>query len=148
MDYIIELLQDNAIISNVISIVVLGVLGIITTFIKNSISSINTEQAKILAAKSSLERVDKVADLVERTATLYKDAVLGSNLSAATKTKVLEDYASIQDAYKHFLTAKVPVEVKPVLVKEAEKTSAAIEKAVVNAGQDVLSKLREQLEKK
>lgn len=147
MDFILETLQDNAIISNVISIVVLAVLGIITQFIKSSITSINTEQSKLLAAKSSLERIDKVAELVERTATLYKDAVLGSNLPMATKNKVLEDYAQVQDAYRHFLSSNAVIKPVAAVVEEPKKPSE-LEQTLTNAGQDILSKLRDQLVKK
>ena len=142
MEIIIELLQDSAVISNVISIVVLGVLGIITKLIINSIGSINTEKTELLAAKTSYERIDKLAEMVELQAKLYKDAVIGSNLPAATKSAVLEDYSKIQDAYKVFIQG-LPEEPKAV-VKEA---APVVQEIVKSAGQDVLSKLREQLGK-
>lgn len=142
MEIIIELLQDSAVISNVISIVVLGVLGIITKLIINSIGSINTEKTELLAAKTSYERIDKLAEMVELQAKLYKDAVIGSNLPAATKSAVLEDYSKIQDAYKVFIQG-LPEEPK-ALVKEA---APVVQEIVKTAGQDVLSKLREQLGK-
>lgn len=142
MEIIIELLQDSAVISNVISIVVLGVLGIITKLIINSIGSINTEKTELLAAKTSYERIDKLAEMVELQAKLYKDAVIGSNLPAATKSAVLEDYSKIQDAYKVFIQG-LPEEPK-ALVKEA---APVVQELVKSAGQDVLSKLREQLGK-
>ena len=138
MEIIIELLQDSAVISNVISIVVLGVLGIITKLIINSIGSINTEKTELLAAKTSYERIDKLAEMVELQAKLYKDAVVGSNLPAATKSAVLEDYSKIQDAYKGFVQG-LPEEPKAV-VKEAAPVVQELAKTV---GQDVLSKLRE-----
>jgi hypothetical protein len=143
MDIIIGLLQDNAIISNVISIVVLGVLGIITKLIINSIGAINTEKTQLLQAKASYERIDKLAEMTELTAKLYKDAVIGSNLPAATKSTVLEDYATIQNAYRTFL--------KEPAVQEASKVEAKpvspVQEVVQAVGQDVLSKLREQLVK-
>jgi hypothetical protein len=142
MEIILELLQDSAIISNVISIVVLGVLGIITRLIINSISSINTEKTQLLGAKSSYERIDKLAEMTELTAKLYKDAVIGSNLPATTKYTVLEDYSKIQNAYKAFITQ--PVEQKEAVVEKP----TIVEQIVKTAGQDVLSKLREQLEQK
>lgn len=143
MELILELLQDNAIISNVISIVVLGVLGIITKLIISSIGSINTEKTQLLKARASFERVDQVAEMVELTAKLYKDAVIGSNLPAATKSTVLEDYALIQNKYRTFL--KEPgQEVVPAV--EA-KPKPIIQEMVQAVGQDVLSKLREQLVK-
>jgi hypothetical protein len=144
MEIILELLQDNAIISNVISIVVLGVLGIITKFIINSIGSINTEKTQLLKARASFERVDQVAEMIELSAKLYKDAVVGSNLPAATKSAVLEDYAQIQNKYRTFL--KEPLEkVAEELKKEEPKP--VIQEMVQAVGQDVLSKLREQLVK-
>ena len=142
MEIIIELLQDSAVISNVISIVVLGVLGIITKLIINSIGSINTEKTELLSARASYERIDKLAEMVELQAKLYKDAVIGSNLPAATKSAVLEDYSKIQDAYKGFVQG-LPEEPKAV-VKEAAPVVQELAKTV---GQDVLSKLREQLGK-
>jgi len=142
MEIIIELLQDSAVISNVISIVVLGVLGIITKLIINSIGSINTEKTELLAAKTSYERIDKLAQMVELQAKLYKDAVVGSNLPAATKSAVLEDYSKIQDAYKVFIQ-NLPEQPKAI-VKEA---APVVQELVKTAGQDVLSKLREQLGK-
>jgi hypothetical protein len=146
MEIILELLQDNAIISNVISIVVLGVLGIITRLIISSIGSINTEKTQLLKARASFERVDQVAEMVELTAKLYKDAVVGSNLPAATKSVVLEDYALIQDKYRTFL--KEPVEkVIEEVKKEETKPAPAIQEMVQAVGQDVLSKLRDQLVK-
>ena len=136
MDIIIELLQDSTIISNVISIVVLGVLGVITRLIISSVGSINTQQTQLLRSRASYERIDKLAEMVELQSKLYKDAIIGSNLPAATKSIVLEDYSKIQNAYKGFIqeAPKVVEEVKPIV------------KQVVEAvGQDVLSKLREQL---
>jgi hypothetical protein len=136
MDIIIELLQDSTIISNVISIVVLGVLGVITRLIISSIGSINTQQTQLLRSRASYERIDKLAEMVELQSKLYKDAIIGSNLPAATKSIVLEDYSKIQNAYKGFIqeAPEVVEEVKPIV------------KQVVEAvGQDVLSKLREQL---
>jgi len=139
MDIIIELLQDNAIISNVISIVVLGVLGIITKLIISSVGSINTQQTQLLKARASYERIDKLAEMVELQAKLYKDAVVGSNLPAATKSIVLEDYSKIQNAYKGFIQ-EAP---QPTVVEEAPKP--IVQQVVETVGQDVLSKLREQL---
>jgi len=143
MDIILETLQDNAIISNVISIVVLGVLGIIANWIKNSISSINTEKTELLRARTSYERIDMLANLVEKSTTIYKDAVLGSNLPAATKSKVLEDYSGFQEEYKKFLLNKIeksePAPVaKPVI---SEKQQQQVVNTIVSAGQDLLSKL-------
>lgn len=142
MEIIIELLQDSAVISNVISIVVLGVLGIITKLIINSIGSINTEKTELLAAKTSYERIDKLAEMVELQAKLYKDAVIGSNLPAATKSAVLEDYSKIQDAYKVFIQG-LPEEPKAIV----QEAAPVVQEIVKSAGQDVLSKLREQLGK-
>ena len=142
MEIIIELLQDSAVISNVISIVVLGVLGIITKLIINSIGSINTEKTELLAAKTSYERIDMLAEMVELQAKLYKDAVIGSNLPAATKSAVLEDYSKIQDAYKGFVQG-LPEEPKAIV----QETAPVVQELVKTAGQDVLSKLREQLGK-
>jgi arginine/lysine/ornithine decarboxylase len=139
MEIILGLLQDNAIISNVISIVVLGVLGIITKLIISSIGSINTQQTELLKAKTSYERIDKLAEMVELQSKLYKDAVVGSNLPATTKSLVLEDYSKIQNAYKSFIKE----ETKPIEVKEAPKP--IVQQVVEIVGQDVLSKLREQL---
>ena len=144
MEIILELLQDNAIISNVISIVVLGVLGIITKFIINSIGSINTEKTQLLKARASFERVDQVAEMIELSAKLYKDAVVGSNLPAATKSAVLEDYAQIQNKYRTFL--KEPLE-KVAEVINKEEPKPVIQEIVQSVGQDVLSKLRDQLVK-
>ena len=143
MDIILETLQDNAIISNVISIVVLGVLGIIANWIKNSISSINTEKTELLRARTSYERIDMLANLVEKSTVLYKDAILGSNLSASTKSKVLEDYSSFQEEYNKFLLNKIeksePTPVaKPII---SEKQQQQVVNTLVNAGQDLLSKL-------
>lgn len=143
MEIILELLQDNAIISNVISIVVLGVLGIITKLIVNSIGAINTEKTQLLQARASFERVDQVAEMVELTAKLYKDAVIGSNLPAATKSAVLEDYNLIQNKYRTFL--KQPVEKVEEVKKEEPKP--IVKEMVQAVGQDVLTKLREQLTK-
>lgn len=143
MEIILELLQDNAIISNVISIVVLGVLGIITKLIVNSIGAINTEKTQLLQARANFERVDQVAEMVELTAKLYKDAVIGSNLPAATKSAVLEDYALIQNKYRTFL--KQPVEKVEEVKKEEPKP--IIQEVAETVGKDVLSKLREQLVK-
>lgn len=140
MEIIIELLQDNAIISNVISIVVLGVLGVITRLIIGSIGSINTEKTQLLKARAGFERIDKLAEMVELQAKLYKDAVVGSNLPAATKSIVLEDYSKIQDAYKGFIH-EVPEMVKEVV----EEAKPIVQQVVETVGQDVLSKLREQL---
>jgi len=146
MEIILELLQDNAIISNVISIVVLGVLGVITRLIISSIGSINTEKTQLLKARASFERVDQVAEMVELTAKLYKDAVVGSNLPAATKSAVLEDYAQIQNKYRTFL--KEPVEkVAEEIKKEEPKPVQVVQQVVQAVGQDVLSKLRDQLTK-
>jgi hypothetical protein len=140
MEYLLETLQDSAIISNVISVVVLGVLGIITKLILGAIGSINIEKTQLLLAKTSYERLDKIAQMVELTATLYKDAVLGSNLASNTKVKVLEDFAKIEAAYVDFVkkaTEKPTAEVEqPTLVEEVIQT----------AGQDILAQLREQLE--
>lgn len=143
MEIILELLQDNAIISNVISIVVLGVLGIITKLIVNSIGAINTEKTELLQARASFERVDQVAEMIELTAKLYKDAVIGSNLPAATKSAVLEDYNLIQNKYRTFL--KQPVEKVEEVKKEEPKP--IVKEMVQAVGQDVLSKLRDQLTK-
>jgi hypothetical protein len=143
MEIILELLQDNAIISNVISIVVLGVLGIITKLIVNSIGAINTEKTELLQARANFERVDQVAEMIELTAKLYKDAVIGSNLPAATKSAVLEDYNLIQNKYRTFL--KQPVEKVEEVKKEEAKP--VIQEVVQAVGQDVLTKLREQLTK-
>lgn len=140
MEIIIGLLQDNAIISNVISIVVLGVLGIITKLIIGSIGSINTEKTQLLKARAGFERIDKLGEMVELQAKLYKDAVVGSNLPAATKSIVLEDYSKIQDAYKGFIQG-APQAIKEV-VQEAKPI---VQQVVESVGQDVLSKLREQL---
>ena len=137
MDIIIELLQDNAIISNVISIVVLGVLGIITKLIISSVGSINTQQTQLLKARASYERIDKLAEMVELQSKLYKDAVIGSNLPAATKSIVLEDYSKIQNAYKGFIHEA------PEVIKEEVKP--VVQQVVETVGQDVLAKLREQL---
>jgi hypothetical protein len=145
MEIILELLQDSAIISNVISIVVLGVLGIITRLIISSISSINTEKTQLLGAKTSYQRIDKLAEMQLLQAKLYKDAIVGSNLPTTTKSAVLEDFSKIQDAYKGFLENEVVAPVAAI-VQEAKPT--IIEEAVKAAGQDVLSKLREQLEQK
>jgi hypothetical protein len=143
MDIILETLQDNAIISNVISIVVLGVLGIIANWIKNSISSINTEKTELLRAKTSYERIDMLATLVEKSTVIYKDAVLGSNLPAPTKAKVLEDYTAFQEEYKKFLLNRIekaePTPVaKPII---SEKQQEQVVNTLVSAGQDLLSKL-------
>jgi len=143
MEIILELLQDNAIISNVISIVVLGVLGIITKLIVNSIGAINTEKTQLLQARANFERIDQVAEMVELTAKLYKDAVIGSNLPAGTKSAVLEDYNLIQNKYRTFL--KQPVEKVEEVKKEEPKP--VIQEVVQAVGQDVLTKLREQLVK-
>lgn len=143
MDIIIELLQDNAIISNVISIVVLGVLGIITKLIINSVGSINTQQTQLLKARASYERIDKLAEMVELQSKLYKDAVIGSNLPAATKSVVLEDYSKIQDAYKGFIHEAPAQEVVEKPAEEAPKP--VLQQVAETVGQDVLSKLREQL---
>ena len=143
MEIILELLQDNAIISNVISIVVLGVLGIITKLIVNSIGAINTEKTQLLQARASFERVDQVAEMIELTAKLYKDAIIGSNLPAATKSAVLEDYNLIQNKYRTFL--KQPVEKVEEVKKEEPKP--IIQEVAETVGKDVLSKLREQLVK-
>jgi hypothetical protein len=137
MEIILDLLQDNAIISNVISIVVLGVLGIITRMIITSVGSINTEKTQLLKARASFERIDKLAEMTELSAKLYKDAVIGSNLPATTKSTVLEDYSKIQDAYKGFIH-----EAPQAVVQEAKPIVKQVVEAV---GQDVLSKLREQL---
>ena len=137
MDIIIELLQDNAIISNVISIVVLGVLGIITKLIISSVGSINTQQTQLLKARASYERIDKLAEMVELQSKLYKDEVIGSNLPAATKSIVLEDYSKIQNAYKGFIHEA------PEVIKEEVKP--VVQQVVETVGQDVLAKLREQL---
>lgn len=146
MEIILELLQDSAIISNVISVVVLGVLGIVTKLIINSIGSINVEKTQLLKARASFERVDQVAEMIELTAKLYKDAVIGSNLPAATKSVVLEDYALIQNKYRTFL--KEPTKETVTAVKEVEKKPLpTIQEAVQQVGQDVLSKLREKLVK-
>jgi len=146
MEIIIELLQDSAVISNVISIVVLGVLGIITRLIISSIGSINTEQGQLLAAKSSYDRIDKLGEMVELQSRLYKDAVIGSNLPTATKATILEDYSKIQNAYRDFVK-DTPKEVIVEEVKQIEPKDI-IQDAVKVAGQDVLSKLREQLGQK
>jgi hypothetical protein len=140
MEIILGLLKDNAIISNVISIVVLGVLGIITRMIISSVGSINNEKTQLLKARASFERIDKLAEMTELSAKLYKDAVIGSNLPATTKSTVLEDYAKIQDTYRGFL--KEAPETAPVEVKQ-EPT--VVQQVVESVGQDVLSKLREQL---
>lgn len=145
MEIILELLQDSAIISNVISIVVLGVLGLITRLIISSIGSINTEKTQLLSARTSYQRIDKLAEMQLLQAKLYRDAIVGSNLPAATKSTVLEDFTAIQDAYKVFIENEVVAPVAAV-VKEVKPT--IIEQAVKAAGQDVLSKLREQLEQK
>jgi hypothetical protein len=145
MEIILELLQDSAIISNVISIVVLGVLGVITRLIISSIGSINTEKTQLLSAKTSYQRIDKLAEMQLLQAKLYRDAIVGSNLPANTKSTVLEDFAAIQDAYKVFIENEVVAPVAAI-VQEAKPT--IIEQAVKTAGQDVLSKLREQLEQK
>ena len=145
MEIILELLQDSAIISNVISIVVLGVLGVITRLIISSIGSINTEQGQLLAAKTNYERIDKLAEIQVLQAKLYKDAIIGSNLPATTKSAVLEDFSKIQDAYNGFVKTKAK---EPVAVVKEEVKPTIIEQAVKAAGQDVLSKLREQLEQK
>jgi hypothetical protein len=139
MDIIIELLQDSTIISNVISIVVLGVLGVITRLIISSVGSINTQQTQLLRSRASYERIDKLAEMVELQSKLYKDAIIGSNLPAATKSIVLEDYSKIQNAYKGFIqeapeAPKVVQEVKPI-----------VKQVVETVGQDVLEKLRAQL---
>lgn len=143
MEIIIELLQDSAVISNVISIVVLGVLGIITKLIINSIGSINQEQTKLLAAKSGYDRIDKLGEMIELQARLYKDAVIGSNLPAATKSAILEDYSKIQNAYRDFI-GNIPNETTIAAIKENEQPKV-VEQMVKAAGQDVLSKLREKL---
>jgi hypothetical protein len=143
MEIIIELLQDSAVISNVISIVVLGVLGIITRLIISSIGSINKEQTQLLAAKSSYDRIDKLGQMVELQSRLYKDAVIGSNLPAATKSTILEDYSKIQNAYRDFI-GNVPNETTIEAIKENEQPKV-VEQIVKAAGQDVLSKLREKL---
>jgi hypothetical protein len=145
MEIILELLQDSAIISNVISIVVLGVLGVITRLIINSIGSINAEKGQLLAARTSYERIDRLAHMQLLQAKLYKDAIIGSNLPATTKSAVLEDFSKLQDAYKGFVENEV---VAPVAVVKEEIKPTIIEQAVKAAGQDVLSKLREQLEQK
>lgn len=142
MDIIIGLLQDNAIISNVISIVVLGVLGIITKLIINSVGSINTEKTALLKARAGFERINKLAEMTELTAKLYKDAVIGSNLPATTKSTILDDYSKIQNVYKEFV-----VEDNAEPVKEVVEEKPIIQQAVETVGQDVLSKLREQLTK-
>ena len=143
MEIIIELLQDSAVISNVISIIVLGVLGIITRLIINSISSINTEKTQLLGAKSSYERLDKLGEMVELQARLYKDAVIGSNLPAATKSTVLDDYSKIQNAYRNFVSNVSNETTIPAI--EENKQPKVVEQIVKAAGQDVLSKLREKL---
>ena len=140
MEYLLQTLQDSAIISNVISVVVLGVLGIITKLIVGAIGSINIEKTQLLLAKTSYERLDKLAQMVELTATLYKDAVLGSNLTSTTKTKVLEDFAKIEAAYIEFVKKATE---KPIT--ELEKTTT-VEEVVQAEGQDILAQLREQLE--
>jgi hypothetical protein len=124
----------------VISVVVLGVLGIITKLIVGAIGSINIEKTQLLLAKTSYERLDKLAQMVELTATLYKDAVLGSNLTSTTKTKVLEDFAKIEAAYIEFVKKATE---KPIT--ELEKTTT-VEEVVQAEGQDILAQLREQLE--
>jgi hypothetical protein len=146
MEIIIELLQDSAVISNVISIVVLGVLGIITRLIISSIGSINQEQSQLLAAKSSYDRIDKLGEMVELQARLYKDAVIGSNLPTATKATILEDYSKIQNAYRDFVK-DTPKEVRVEEIKQVEQKDI-VQEVVKAAGQDVLSKLREQLGQK
>jgi hypothetical protein len=143
MEIIIELLQDSAVISNVISIVVLGVLGIITRLIINSVGAINKEQTQLLAAKSSYDRIDKLGQMVELQSRLYKDAVIGSNLPAATKSTILDDYSKIQNAYRDFV-GNVPNETTIEAIKENEQPKV-VEQIVKAAGQDVLSKLREKL---
>lgn len=143
MEIIIELLQDSAVISNVISIVVLGVLGIITRLIINSVGAINKEQTQLLAAKSSYDRIDKLGQMVELQSRLYKDAVIGSNLPAATKSTILDDYSKIQNAYRDFV-GHIPNETTIAAIKENEQPKV-VEQIVKAAGQDVLSKLREKL---
>jgi hypothetical protein len=113
------------------------VLGIITRLIIGSIGSINTEKTQLLKARAGFERIDKLGEMVELQAKLYKDAVVGSNLPAATKSIVLEDYSKIQDAYKSFIH-----EVPKAVVQEAKPI---VQQVVETVGQDVLSKLREQL---
>jgi hypothetical protein len=140
MEYLLQTLQDSAIISNVISVVVLGVLGIITKLIIGAIGSINVEKTQLLLAKTSYERLDKLAQMVELTATLYKDAVLGSNLTSTTKVKVLEDFGKIEAAYLEFVKKATE---KPIT--ELEKTTT-VEEVVQTEGQDILAQLREQLE--
>jgi hypothetical protein len=141
MEYLLELLQDSAIISNVISVVALGVLGIITKLIINSIGSINSEKTQLLQARTAFERIDKLAELTELTAKLYKDAVIGSNLSSTTKSIVLEDYSKIQNAYRGFVVEKT--EQKPV--EKVEEAKPLIQQVAEQAGQDILAQLREQL---
>jgi hypothetical protein len=146
MEIILDLLQDNAIISNVISIVVLGVLGIITKFIVNSIGAINTEKTQLLQARATFERVDQIAEMIELNAKLYKDAVIGSNLPAATKSAVLEDYNLIQNKYRTFFDHSVKAK-QPAQEVKKEEAKPIIQEVVQAVGQDVLSKLREQLVK-
>jgi hypothetical protein len=141
MEYLLELLQDSAIISNVISVVALGVLGIITKLIINSIGSINSEKTQLLQARTAFERIDKLAELTELTAKLYKDAVIGSNLSSTTKSIVLEDYSRIQNAYRGFVVEQA--EQRPV--QKVEEAKPLIQEVAEQAGQDILAQLREQL---
>lgn len=154
MDYIKELFQDTAVVSNVISIVVLGILGVILTLIKNSIAHINTEKASIAEQNAISDRVDALADLIEKNAEMYKNAILNSNLTADSKLQAMKDFEAIIVTYNEYVGGKkreVVAKVQPAVSEVQAKSNELSEKiadAIADKGNDMLDKLRNQINTK
>ena len=106
MDY----LETNALVANIASLVMLGILGVTLRAILGAVGDIGVAKAELKVAQSDYDQRKIIAKMILINGRLYKNAILASSLPSDGKIKVVEDFEALQRKFREFKALELAVE--------------------------------------
>lgn len=146
---VLEYIEGSALIANVLSVIALGIMGVVVRSIVLAFGELKISAGKIALAQSEYDQRKILAKMMLVNGRLYKNAVLASNLSNEGKVQVIEDFEDLKGLFKQFKKLELDVVKAPVTeVADEPLLEQFLDDAkdvAVDIGENMLDKLREEI---
>lgn len=151
---VLDYLESSAMIANVLSLVSLGIIGVIIRNIVKAFGELRVEQSKLELAQSEYEQRAILAQMILVNGRLYKNAILASSLPSDGKLVAVNDYAELERLYGSFKQLELNITVETTNTTDGgDNIFTSIVEDVVekgtelvrDAGADMIDNLRDQI---
>ena len=149
---IIDYLETSTLVANIISFIMLGIVGVVLTSIVSAFGEIKQTKSELDQLKSEYTQRRLLADMSYYSARLYKNAILNSSMTADGKIMASTDFLPVEQAYLALKAIEEPVVGGDAIDNGVAESLIDVvrEEAVelmVDTGASLLDNLRDEIKK-